>query len=121
MTYLARLLIVAFSLLAFGSLAQAAPAASMQTTAEQSTPIVGPYQLADWSDRVCCKRGGHDWWSNRRECRRSGGYPVAGWQCRDDRAERVCCKKHGRDWLSSRRACYERGGHIVPRRECRWD
>jgi hypothetical protein len=121
MTYLARLLIVAFSLLAFGSVAQAAPSTSMQTTAESSAVATASYLEAAWSDRVCCKRGGHDWWTNRRECRRSGGYPVAGWQCRNDRAERVCCKKHGRDWWSSRRACYERGGHIVSRRECRWD
>ena len=121
MTFLARLLIVAFSLLSLGAVAQAAPSASTQTSAEQSTPVVGSFQVADWSDRVCCMRGSHDWWTTRRDCRRSSGYPVAGWQCRDERAERVCCKRRGHDWWSNRRACYERGGHIVPRRECRRD
>ena len=121
MSYLARLLIVAFALFAFDSVAQAAPSQASQPSVEKSTPIAGSYQEAAWSDRVCCKRGVRDWWSNRRECRRSGGYPVAGWQCRDDRAERVCCRKRGHDWWSSRRACFDRGGHVVPRRECRWD
>lgn len=121
MRYLARLLIVAFGLFAFGAMAQAAPVTGTQPSVENSTPVAGSYLEAAWSDRVCCKRGGHDWWTNRRECRRSGGYPVAGWQCRDNRAERICCKRGRHDWWSTRRACYDRGGHVVSRRECRRD
>jgi len=122
MGFITRLLLVAFAMFAFGSFAQAAPSTG-QVSIEQSTPVVGSYQEAAWWDRVCCKRGYHDWWTTRRDCRRSGGWTVPGRECRDDfRGDRVCCARHGRDWWArSARACYERGGHVVSRRACRWD
>jgi hypothetical protein len=96
-----------------------------------------------WDERVCCKRGDHDWWSTNRECRERGGWRVDRDECRDDRDnrggdwndswdnrwrnwngewdERVCCKKGDHDWWSTNRECRERGGWRVDRDECRRD
>ena len=73
--------------------------------------------------RVCCKRGWRDWWSTRRECRRSGGYAVPNRECRNDDDDRwnvrVCCKRGHHDWWSSLRECRRSGGYQVANRECR--
>ena len=121
MGFIARLLIVAFAMFAFGSIAQAAPSTG-QTSAQQTSPVAGTYQEAAWWDRVCCKRGYHDWFTTRRDCRRAGGYAVPRYECRDDRRRvRVCCQRRGHDWWSTYRDCRDRGGHVVSNRACRWD
>lgn len=37
----------------------------------------------NWNSRVCCKRGGRDWFTSARECREAGGWQVAKRQCRN--------------------------------------
>ena len=78
------------------------------------------------SDRVCCKRGYRDWWSNRRECRRAGGYVAHNRACRNDRADnrgdqRVCCQRGRNDWWSTQRQCRRIGGYVTYNRACRND
>src|SRR5215468_10442224 len=67
----------------------------------------GSYKVADWDDRVCCKRGGADFWTTRRRCDSVGGHEVRRGECRNDQwnerwdqrwwdfsgdwSRRVCC------------------------------
>ncbi len=86
----------------------------------------------DWRDnnyrsnnRICCKRGYRDWWSDWRSCRRAGGHATANRACRDDRADnwgaRVCCQRGRGDWWSTQRECRRNGGHVTYPRACRND
>jgi hypothetical protein len=101
--------------------------------AQQSAKADAEYKTADLGiqiryrddSRVCCKRGGRDWWSGYRQCRRSGGYVTNNRECRDGRVgyenQRVCCKRGHRDWWSTSRECRRSGGHTTTNRECRRD
>ena len=103
---------------------------------ERSSMPSGSYMEArNWGDRVCCKRGGQDWFTNWRACNRQGGHVVRDRQCRDnwnsnwdvrwwrwggnDWNSRICCKQGRRDWWSTARECRNAGGWEAPRRECR--
>jgi len=98
--------------------ASAASADAQYSTVADATVTLAAYGNA----RVCCKRGGRDWWSTARECRRVRGHQVANRECRDDRADtRVCCKRGRHDWWSTLRQCRRTGGHQVANRECRND
>jgi hypothetical protein len=83
-------------------------------------------------DRVCCKRGNHDWWSTSRECRRVGGYVTYNRECRHDGHweqgnnrgnNRVCCQRPYRggyqDWWSTERECARAGGYQTYNKVCR--
>lgn len=95
--------------------------------AQNTVAADGSYQVAEgWgsNDRICCKRGGRDWWSSRRECRRSGGHVTYNRECRNDRFDRVgnnrvCCKRGWNDWWSTERQCRRAGGRVTYNRECR--
>jgi hypothetical protein len=101
---------------------------------QYSTATDGSFQVAQRDrDRICCKRGGRDWWSSWRQCRRNGGVRVANRQCREDWNERwdirwwnftnwnnrVCCKKGRRDWWTTARDCRNAFGYQTANRECR--
>jgi len=78
------------------------------------------------NDRVCCKRGNRDWWSNWRECRRTGGRATANRACNDNRVgyradQRVCCQRGRHDWWSTWRECRRNDGEPTANRECRND
>jgi hypothetical protein len=106
------------------------------TPLQQSVRPEGSFMLAVRdNDRICCKRGWQDWWSNWRQCRRAGGVRVANRECRDDWNEkwdlrwfswngrdwnrRVCCKRGRHDWWTSARECREAFGYQTANRECR--
>jgi hypothetical protein len=103
----------------------AATSASADSTTQTTVASDGSYQVAQsWGNRVCCKRGGRDWWSTRRDCRRSGGHVTYNRECRDDRFDRVrndrvCCERGRSEWWSTTRACRRAGGHVTYNRECR--
>lgn len=103
---------------------------------ERSVLPEGSYQEArDWNERVCCKRGGQDWFTTWSACSRQGGHVVQKRQCRDDWnsswdvrwwrwsgndwSKRMCCKKGRRDWWSTARECRDAGGWEAPRGQCR--
>ena len=103
------------------AIAQAEPATGGSQTLEYSPSSDAPeYTTVQAWTRVCCKRGGRDWWTTQRACRQSGGYRVADRQCRNDRNEaRVCCKRGRYDWWTTRRACARSGGYRVAAWQCR--
>lgn len=122
--------LLAVILIAFAGSAFAAPGSSPQ----QSVRPDGSYQTAQRdADRICCKRGGRDWWSTWRQCRRNGGVRVANKQCREDWNERwdirwwnfsawnnrVCCKRGKRDWWTTARECRNSFGYQTAARACR--
>jgi hypothetical protein len=116
--------------------ASAAPFAS-ERPGQSVRPADGSYQVADWNDRVCCKRGWQDWWTTRRACRNAGGYQTRNKDCREDWNDkwdlrwwgwtggdwnrRVCCKRGNRDWFTTARECRNAFGYETDRRECRDD
>src|SRR6185295_8243495 len=50
----------------------------------QATSAEPSFQLASSRDRVCCRRGWQDWWTNARACRRNGGVETANRRCRNN-------------------------------------
>jgi hypothetical protein len=102
------------------SLVFGAPAAAGPQTPEVQYSTAADFTPVTYSPRVCCKRGRHDWWTTQHACWRSGGYRVAGWQCRNDWNDvRVCCKRGRYDWWTSARACHRAGGYRVSGWQCR--
>jgi hypothetical protein len=90
----ARILgLLAFLVLAFGSISIAAPSTAPSTevsAAPSAASATGEYKAAAWweelgVDRVCCARGEHRWWaSSWRSCRNYNGYVVNHHECRWD-------------------------------------
>lgn len=109
------------SLASSGSASAEPQAASPRSsTAANVTPVAEftPVQYAQ--QRICCKRGGRDWWSSPRSCRQAGGYRVSARQCRNDFQEvRVCCKRGRYDWWTTSRTCARSGGYRVAGWQCR--
>ncbi|MEQ1754379.1 MAG: hypothetical protein ABL973_09630 [Micropepsaceae bacterium] len=128
---------IASLFVALMALAGSAPLTAAASPSQSSTRSDGSYQVADWNDRVCCRRGWHDWFTSRGECRRTGGDTVANRNCRDnwndrwdgrwqkwtgrDWNARVCCKAGRRDWWTSARECRNSFGYETSNRECRDD
>jgi hypothetical protein len=76
------------SAVALSFAAGAVTAAPASAEAQYST--VGSFAAAyRGSERVCCKRGWHDWWSTARDCRRNRGEPTRNRECRNDRDNSV--------------------------------
>jgi hypothetical protein len=116
-------MMVAFGLVVLSAFASVGVSAE---PVQKSVAVDGSYQVAEgygWGARVCCKRGYRDWWTTRRDCRRSGGHVTYNRECRDrfDRIgdRRVCCARGFRDWWSTERQCRRAGGRVTYNRECR--
>jgi hypothetical protein len=117
--------------LAFAVMSTSGAAAGPQ---DRSVRPEGTVLAADWDNRICCRRGGNDFWASRRRCDRWGGRRVRDRECREDWNDRwderwwnwrgdwnrrVCCERGRRDWWATARECRNAFGYEVQRRECR--